>query len=430
MPPKKAAVRLTKNSKTHNPYGAARREDTENLLATEAERHATSKTMYGDSCARIGTNVHSLHDPLRTAAYTEGLLKHGVRGKRVLHLGCDFGLYTLLAAKAGGAAFVVGVDTTAALDATRVVAEQNHLSDSVLLLRGRLRDVLGQLPTHSGTSSSSGGSGAGSGPVRREDIMKFDVVLCEWMGTFLLNEYLLDDARYARDYLLAPGTGVLCPDTATLYACGVSDYHFRLETEDYWSNVYGYRMTAMKALVNTEVEMCAIPRQCLATAASAVHTVRLAALPPLTGAELEAYEEAAATAEAYRVKKTENPVEARWAPSALAQEGFTADFSLTAAAPATINFMTFYVDASFTHPTIPEASFALPISPGGPNPWTEVSVHLPVPLPVAAGEAVTGTLRAAMPASAGGKATRVELTARSEGRVAALESVGEYYYQS
>ncbi|CAC9439465.1 putative arginine N-methyltransferase [Leishmania infantum JPCM5] len=376
---------------------------TESLLATDAEKHPTSKSLYGDSAARISSNISMIHDHQRLRAYE--VIFRNVRGKTLLHLGCGMGLYTMLAAR-GMAKMVIGVDSSAIVDAARVVAEQNGLKN-ILFIRGRLCDALHQLPAD----------------------MKFDYVLCEWMGPLLLNERVLTDALYARDHLLT-ASGALCPNRASLHVVAVSDYPFRLDTEDFWSNVYGFQMEPMKELVRQEVEMCAIPGSNIVSAPCLAHTVHMDTLEGLTAEETATYEAQASQAAASRDNEEENPVEHRWVPTAVAQRGYKAAFTLSITRNATVHYLTFYLDAAFTSKTNPGANFVLAVRPGGENNWTEVSVGLREPLPVNAGEKIQGTLRIHTPADKGGKITVVEVTAKTAGQVAAIETSGTYYYQS
>jgi type I protein arginine methyltransferase len=403
MPAKKSSHATTKRGDTRS-ANASKVILTESLLATDAEKHATSKSLYGDSAARISSNIFAIHDHKRLRAYE--VIFRNVKGKTVLHLGCGMGLYTMLAAR-GMAKMVIGVDSSAIVDAARVVAEQNGLKN-VQFFRGRLDEVLHQLP-------------AG---------MKFDYVMCEWMGPLLLNERGLTDALYARDHLLAPD-GALCPNRASLHVAAVSDYAFRLDTEDFWSNVYGFRMEPMKELVRQEVEMCTIPGANIVSAPCLAHTVHMDTLEGLTAEETAAYEAHAKEAEAaQRTGEDENPVERVWVPAGVAQKGYEASFALDITSNSTVHYLTFYLDAAFTSKTNPGANFVLAVRPGGENNWTEVSVGLREPLPVNTGEKITGTIRVHTPAEKGGKITVVEVTARTEGQVAAIETTGTYYYQS
>eukprot|EP00796_Vickermania_ingenoplastis_P008571 gene8571-6012_t len=404
MPPKKKTVHDDPNAGKKAPKSTV---ISESLRITDAEKHATSKSMYGDSNARISSNVFSIHDRVRHRAYEA--LYRSMKGKRVLHLGCGMGLYSMLAAKAH-AAQVVAVDHSSVVDAARVVAEQNGLAN-ITFLRGHLREVLKQLPT----------------PER-----KFDLILCEWMGTFLLNERVLADVLYARDHLMAP-SGSVCPSSSALHVCGVSDYYFRLETEDYWSNVYGFKMEPMKTLVRQEVEVCSIPCKNIVTNTCRMHSVDMRSLAGLSEAdgELSTYLAAADKAEEERQAKADNPILAAWTPLSVAVKGFEADFEIVATEASTIHYLTFFVDATYTSTTDPGANFVIGINPGGGgNAWTEASVGLLEPLPVATGEIVRGTVRAYTPLEQGGKVTVVEVKARTSGMIAKIETTGRYCYQA
>ncbi|GET85563.1 arginine N-methyltransferase [Leishmania tarentolae] len=376
---------------------------TESLLATDAEKNATSKSLYGDSAARVSGNIGTIHDRKRLRAYE--VIFRNVQGKTLLHLGCGIGLYTMLAARSM-AKMVIGVDSSAIVEAARVVAERNGLKN-VMFIRGHLSDALLQLPVG----------------------MKFDYVLCEWMGPLLLNERVLMDALYARDHLLT-ASGALCPNRASLHVAAVSDYAFRLDTEDFWSNVYGFQMEPMKELVRQEVEMCAIPGGNIVSAPCLAYTVNMDDLEGLTVEETATYEAQANQAAASRDNEEENPVEDRWVPAAVAQRGYEATFTLDITRKATVHYLTFYLDAAFTSKTNPGANFVLAVRPGGHSSWTEVSVGLREPLPVHAGEKIQGTVRVYTPADKGGRITVVEVTAKTAGEVAAIETSGTYYYQS
>ncbi|CAD2222662.1 arginine N-methyltransferase [Angomonas deanei] len=312
------------------------------------------------------------------------------------------GLYSLLAARAG-AKHVVAVDTSCILDATREVARENKIQN-ITFLRGHIREVLEELP-----------------------FKKFDIILCEWMGAFLVNEPVLSDVLFARDELLAEG-GVLCPNKTSIHVVGVSDYYFRLDTEDYWSNVYGFQMSAMKELVRREVETCAIPSCNIVTNTCLAHTIQLEELEKITAEEHKAYEAAAATSLAQREKQ--NPIELSNIPCGAAQKGVEAPFAIVATRDATVNYLTFYVDAIFTSPADVGANFMISVRPGGRNAWTEVSVGLQTPLPVKAGESIVGTFSAHTPNEGNGKKTIVRVNCKTEGKVTAVETSGEYIYQN
>lgn len=59
-------------------------------------------------------------------------------------------------------------------------------------------------------------------------IDKFDIIISEWMGYFLLYESMLDTVLLARDKYLKQG-GLIFPDTATLYMAAIEDQDYKEE---------------------------------------------------------------------------------------------------------------------------------------------------------------------------------------------------------
>ena len=59
-------------------------------------------------------------------------------------------------------------------------------------------------------------------------IQKFDIIISEWMGYFLLYESMLDTVLEARDRYLKPG-GLIFPDSATLFIAAIEDQEYKDE---------------------------------------------------------------------------------------------------------------------------------------------------------------------------------------------------------
>ncbi|KFM78828.1 Protein arginine N-methyltransferase 3, partial [Stegodyphus mimosarum] len=77
------------------------------------------------------------------------------------------------------------------------------------------------------------------------------------MGYFLLFEGMLDSVLFARDKFLAPG-GYMFPDRCTLSLMAVCDLEKYNEYVNFWDNVYGFKMTAMKKDVIKEANVEAV----------------------------------------------------------------------------------------------------------------------------------------------------------------------------
>ena len=77
------------------------------------------------------------------------------------------------------------------------------------------------------------------------NIEKVDIIVCEWMGNFLLSNSFLRNVIYARDKFLVRD-GLIFPDKATLYICGIQDEEFKQSKFKMWDNVYNVNMSCVK----------------------------------------------------------------------------------------------------------------------------------------------------------------------------------------
>jgi protein arginine N-methyltransferase 1 len=143
-----------------------------------------------------------LKDEVRTISYRNAILhnRHLFRNKVVLDVGCGTGILSMFAAQAG-AKMVIGVDMSNIIHSAREIVKANHLEDKVILLQGKMEEVV--LP-----------------------VDKVDVIISEWMGYFLLYESMLDTVLYARDRYLVPG-GLIFPDRATINIATLEDSDYK-----------------------------------------------------------------------------------------------------------------------------------------------------------------------------------------------------------
>ncbi len=102
-----------------------------------------------------------LKDQVRTISYRNSIYqnKHLFQGKVVLDVGCGTAILSMFAAKAG-AKLVIGVDMSNIIDQAKVIVQDNNLQDKVVLLKGKMEEVV--LP-----------------------VDKVDIIISEWMGYFL-----------------------------------------------------------------------------------------------------------------------------------------------------------------------------------------------------------------------------------------------------
>lgn len=181
----------------------------------------TSKDYYFDSYAHFGIHEEMLKDEVRTLSYRNSMWhnKHLFKGKVVLDVGCGTGILSMFAAKAG-AAKVIGVDMSSIAEHATKIVSDNGLADTVTIIRGKVEEI--KLP-----------------------VDKVDIIISEWMGYCLFYESMLDTVLYARDKWLAEG-GLMFPDKASLYVCGLEDRQYKDDKINFWDDVYGFDMTSIK----------------------------------------------------------------------------------------------------------------------------------------------------------------------------------------
>ncbi|XP_012279770.1 protein arginine N-methyltransferase 1 [Orussus abietinus] len=212
------------------------------LINTDENAHLNtiSKSMsmdYDDGYFRTYSHfaIHHemLTDKVRTESYRDALLMNSnkISNCIMLDVGCGTGILSMFAAKSG-CRKVISVDQSEIIYHAMDIVRENNLTDIITLKKGRLEDI--EFPEE-----------------------KVDAIVSEWMGYFLLFEGMLDTVIYARDHYLSPG-GVLLPNRCTISIVGSGDTKRYVDLVDYWSNVYGFKMSCMKAEVVREpsIEIC------------------------------------------------------------------------------------------------------------------------------------------------------------------------------
>lgn len=196
-------------------------------------KDCTSKDYYFDSYSHHGIHEEMLKDEVRTKTYQIAILsnKHLFENKIVLDVGCGTGILSMFAVQAG-ASHVYAVDCSSIIEHARRIVADNGMADKVTLIRGKLEEI--ELP-----------------------VPHVDIIVSEWMGYFLLYESMLNTVLYARDKWLKPQVGIVFPDKAVMYICAVEDEQMKFERIDFWENVYGFDMRALKevALVEPVVDV-------------------------------------------------------------------------------------------------------------------------------------------------------------------------------
>lgn len=134
-----------------------------------------------------------------------------------------------------GASHVYGIDCSTIIDQAQKIVKTNGFADKITLIKAKVEDV--ELPVPS-----------------------VDIIVSEWMGYFLLYESMLNTVLYARDKWLKED-GIVFPDKAVLYICGMEDEQMKKERLDFWGDVYGFDMSALRevALKEPVVDVCFFP---------------------------------------------------------------------------------------------------------------------------------------------------------------------------
>ncbi|KAK6177341.1 hypothetical protein SNE40_015460 [Patella caerulea] len=189
----------------------------------------TSKDYYFDSYAHFGIHEEMLKDEVRTLTYRNSMYynKHLFKDKIVLDVGCGTGILSMFAAKAG-AKKVIGIECSSIIDYAKKIIIDNKFENTITLVKGKVEEVV--LP---------------------DGIEHVDIIISEWMGYCLFYESMLNTVIHARDKWLAPG-GLIFPDRATLYVCGIEDRQYKDEKINWWDNVYGFDMSIIRGVAINE----------------------------------------------------------------------------------------------------------------------------------------------------------------------------------
>ncbi|TPX34495.1 hypothetical protein SmJEL517_g02808 [Synchytrium microbalum] len=222
----------------------------ESLPHANGTNGLTSRDYYFDSYAHFGIHEEMLKDEVRTCAYRNAMYQntHLFKDKVVLDVGCGTAILCMFAAKSG-AKLVIGVDMADIVDQARLIVADNNLSDKIVLIKGKMEEVVLPVP-------------------------KVDIIISEWMGYCLLYESMLNTVLYARDRYLAPN-GLIFPDQATMYISAIEDGEYKEEKIGFWDNVYGFSMARIKELALREPLVDTVDPKAVVTAPSAFKQIDL-----------------------------------------------------------------------------------------------------------------------------------------------------------
>ncbi|KAI0088626.1 S-adenosyl-L-methionine-dependent methyltransferase [Irpex rosettiformis] len=199
---------------------------------------------YFQSYAENDIHAVMIQDKVRTATYASFIQKNRslFQDAVVLDVGCGTGILSLFAARAG-AKRVFAVDASDIAKKAEQTVKTNGLDHIITVIRGKVEEI--KLP---------------------DDVKHVDVIISEWMGYALLYESMLDSVLNARDRFLRPDGGVMAPSqTQMMFAlCDASEIY--KERIAFWSDVYGFDLSAMAEHVYDDAVVDVVGPESLASA--------------------------------------------------------------------------------------------------------------------------------------------------------------------
>ncbi|KAK9430492.1 S-adenosyl-L-methionine-dependent methyltransferase [Lipomyces doorenjongii] len=194
----------------------------------KGKKTANNDDHYFESYAYNDIHEIMLKDSIRTDSYRDFIYdnKDIFKDKIVLDVGCGTGILSMFAAKAG-ARKVYAVDNSDIIEKAIANVHENGLDRIIQCYRGKIEEI--RLP-----------------------VAKVDIIVSEWMGYALLYEAMLDSVLVARDKYLAPG-GLMVPSEVRLLVAGLRDTEFINDKVNFWNDIYGFKMSAMKPRIYDDV---------------------------------------------------------------------------------------------------------------------------------------------------------------------------------
>ncbi|EPQ54848.1 protein arginine N-methyltransferase [Gloeophyllum trabeum ATCC 11539] len=212
---------------------------------------------YFESYGENDIHAVMIQDKVRTATYASFIMGSPALFKDavVLDVGCGTGILSLFAARAG-AKRVFAVDASKIANKARQIVKDNGYEDVITVIQGKIEDI--SLP---------------------EGIEKVDVIVSEWMGYALLYESMLDSVLTARDRFLRP-EGVLAPSQCQMMLSLCDAKEIYKERIKFWSDVYGFDLSAMSEDVYHDAVMDVVGPETLVSEPYLIKDLHLGSVSP------------------------------------------------------------------------------------------------------------------------------------------------------
>jgi len=178
---------------------------------------------YFHQYSKLDIHNEMIKDEARTKAYLEAVQAFApqLKGKVVMDLGCGTGILSFFAARAG-AKKVYAIEASSLADWTEIVVATNKMSDVIKVIKCQVEDLTFEMIDNN--------------PV--------DVIISEWMGTFLIFESMLESLLFARDKFLKPD-GFMMPSDANIYLAPINASEYFNDKIYFWNKVYDVDMSPL-----------------------------------------------------------------------------------------------------------------------------------------------------------------------------------------
>ncbi|ANQ09438.1 Histone-arginine methyltransferase [Plasmodium coatneyi] len=214
----------------------------------ECEEDTDSK--YFESYNNTCIHRTMILDKSRTNCYYEFVKKNKeiFENKVVLDIGCGSSIISLFCAD--HAKVVVGIDNAhRILTKAKKITEKNG-ANNIYLFEGKLEEnniyVDEKEEIHYINKKEDLEKYKNIYKIKKLEILKFDIIISEWMGYFLFYECMIDTILYARDFYLKEN-GLLLPNKVYLYLAGYNDSEYINENILIWDNpLYGKDLSELK----------------------------------------------------------------------------------------------------------------------------------------------------------------------------------------